>query len=523
MGWCGSCVPGGEGEGKRKLLCAALGLSLVTSLLLVVKEWAFAREVHELTPILAELVPSSCVPNPQNDGLYVHLECPVRNASTFYPPSEFSANIASFHGVFFEIKAEMFQITRASIPLPFLSSPKAEWVDHLLPNSAWHPFESQRNPAFFPQLASSLRAGGFMLPGSFAGLFREKQQLEVQDDGVFQPSLSQPPRRVTSETSVVFSNYLYTGNPLRPRVGDVRVSFWGSKSTHVSLIGKQIQGDHFAGGRTILDAPADTADGAPITILAEGDYGPRSLVEHRLSLLGFPSRLVWTWRALAAASLFFLFFVASAPDSTEGEDTAATPLWLRVLLAGLLASSCLLFECAFAWWAVEPPAARGLAAYSILIAIAALALRLFAPRCFPSNGEASESSPNSKYYDLGVSLHMPSSVGGSTSTPRHQQQQQEQRQEIGLEPTKHQAQVIRWTTSPALTPSTEEFLKKHRASYPAAASTSFVSAAALPLRTAASAGEVSPPEPPSYDTLVRAGSLSELGPLVRRHDSKGTA
>lgn len=44
-----------------------------------------------------------------------------------------------------------------------------------------------------------------------------------------------------------------------------------------------------------------------MTILAEGDYGPRSLIEHRLSELGFPTSFVWTWRALGLLSLFLFF------------------------------------------------------------------------------------------------------------------------------------------------------------------------------------------------------------------------
>lgn len=106
------------------------------------------------------------------------------------------------------------------------------------------------------QLASGLRAGGYTLPGSFSGFFREKQQLALQDDGTFTPEVARPPRKIDSHTTFVYNNYLYTGNPLHPQVGDVRVSFWGSKSSHVSLIGKQIK-SYFGQGRTILDAPAD--------------------------------------------------------------------------------------------------------------------------------------------------------------------------------------------------------------------------------------------------------------------------
>lgn len=125
---CGSCgLPPGA---QRKAFWLILVLVLLSSMVVIVKERSFAREVHKLTPVLEELVPSSCVPNPQNDGLYVHLECPIRNSSTFYPPSNFAKNISAFHGVFFELRAEMFQYT--GIPNLLFGGRKAEWIDHLV-------------------------------------------------------------------------------------------------------------------------------------------------------------------------------------------------------------------------------------------------------------------------------------------------------------------------------------------------------------------------------------------------------
>ena len=258
------------------------------------------------------------------------------------------------------------------------------------------------------QLASGLRAGGFSLPGSFSGFFREKQQLPLEDDGVFRPEFSRPPRKIDAQTTLVYNNYLYTGNPLKPQVGDIRISFWGNRSSHVSLIGKQ-QKPYFGSGRTILDAPTDAGavsprvsvadqnlghssplpspllyirfcvemlafpfflvtilsacgpssslsiifidpylqvwtrintcilfsvshcihlclslvQGEPMTILAEGDFGPRGLVEHRLTELGFPASFVWTWRVTGFAILFsfVLSFNVWASKGSENDST----------------------------------------------------------------------------------------------------------------------------------------------------------------------------------------------------------
>ncbi|KAL8426349.1 hypothetical protein Efla_002967 [Eimeria flavescens] len=578
MGRCGSCLC--EGECGKKLFCGLLLISLFSSFLLAGEEWAFAKEIHKLTPILAELVPSSCVPNPQNDGLYVHLECPVRNSSTFYPPASFTNNLPFFRGVFFEIKAEMFQITRPSRALAFLGPKRAEsptpvglpsearairpsslkflaWAGrHVFPIADETHASREQKHAHSPDaaaaaavaadvaaaavaaallfgasmlllsvraqpLASSLRAGGFTLPGSFASLFTEKQQLELKEDGAYEPTLSLPPRTISSQTTLLYENYLYTGNPLKPRVGDVRVSFWGSRSTHVSLIGRQVPASQFGGGHTILDAPLSDNHGAPLIILAEGDYGPRSLVAHRLEQLGFPARWVWTWRLFAFFSLFFLLLAATTMQAPDSEETGRTlPLWLSVVLSALLALSCVLLESACAWWAVEGDAARRLAVYSISLAVAALALRLIVPRCLPEDA-APSGGCSPKYFDLGVSLHLPASPASSTSSPspgydpRQQQQQRQQR-----EPPKLQGQVIRWTTSPALPPSTEDMYRRHTH----AGATGPTACIQPPVRPAAGDSRASDTSsPPFRASLLKAGGLAggPTGPL-RSTDSSGS-
>ena len=123
-----SCL-GLKPDTQRKTLWLMLGSLLLSCVFVVIKERHFAREIHRLSPVLTHLVPASCVPSPQNDGVYVHLECPIRNSSTFYPPDNFSKNINPFHGVFFEVKAEMYQYP--SFP-DFLGRRNPIWADHLV-------------------------------------------------------------------------------------------------------------------------------------------------------------------------------------------------------------------------------------------------------------------------------------------------------------------------------------------------------------------------------------------------------
>ncbi|XP_026189599.1 uncharacterized protein LOC113146429 [Cyclospora cayetanensis] len=419
----GCCGLGANAHHKTFWLM--LGLVLLSSLLLIIKERSFAREVHKLTPILASLVPSSCVPNPQNDGLYVHLECPIRNSSTFYPPSNFAKNISAFRGVFFEIKAEMFQFTNT--PKLLSTSRTAEWVDHLL--------------------ASGLRAGGYTLPGSFSGFFREKQQLSLEDDGVFEPEQSRPPRKIDSQSTLVYNNHLYTGSPLRPQVGDIRISFWGNKSTHVSLIGKQLK-PYFGSGRTILDAPTDARKGEPITILAEGDYSPQSLIEHRLTELGFPASSVWTWRAVAFLTLFAFVLFFNAWVAMWSEENPL-PVWARCFLSALIALATVLLELAAGWWTVEATAARRLAMISGVVIVAAGLFRLLLPRILPQVPNAGCSPPGA-YYDLGVCLQAPNPGSGSGI------RLQETSASSTMPTETKQGTVIRWTTTPARAHSSAE-------------------------------------------------------------------
>lgn len=105
------------------------------------------------------------------------------------------------------------------------------------------------------QLASGLKAGGFTLPGEFAVFFRKKQQLPLQDDGVYRQQEQRPPRKIDAETTLVHNNFLYTGSPFKPQIGDIRVSFWANASSHISLIGKQTK-PFFGSARAIAAAAA---------------------------------------------------------------------------------------------------------------------------------------------------------------------------------------------------------------------------------------------------------------------------
>lgn len=89
------------------------------------------------------------------------------------------------------------------------------------------------------QFSTSLKAGGFSLPAHLLTKFNKKTQLPLKDDGYYEPPDSRPPMFVDYKNTQVKNNALYTGDPDNPRIGDVRITFWGSTATHVSLIGLQ--------------------------------------------------------------------------------------------------------------------------------------------------------------------------------------------------------------------------------------------------------------------------------------------
>ncbi|CDJ56271.1 hypothetical protein, conserved [Eimeria maxima] len=295
----------------------------------------------------------------------------------------------------------------------------------------------------YGRLASGLKAGGFTLPGEFAVFFRKKQQLPLQDDGVYRQQEQRPPRKIDAETTLVHNNFLYTGSPFKPQIGDIRVSFWANASSHISLIGKQTK-PFFGSARAIAAAAAaELKEGHPLTIAAEGDYEPQRLIEHRLQDLGFPYSFVWTWRLVLFFS-FFLLFVSfdgcGSEEAAAAEPTATTtqtnskhfPLWTRVIVAALAAA----------------------AATFLLLAGACLLL----PRLLPAS-TSPDTTAEGKYYDLGICLQVPGSLRSSTSSISHASSAAE-----GAAPEYKQGTVIRWTTTPALGPSPQDSLRRGSAS-----------------------------------------------------------
>lgn len=148
--------------------------------------------------------------------------------STFYAPKEFSSNIYSYSGAFFETKVEMFQWI--SMPGFFGVYKVGKFVDHIVDNSTLGVslFKEYKNPVFFPHVpgagrkfAPRLKVGGYTVPKGAFVASTKRYQLNLIDDRWYQPSALTyplPVAEISNLNTQVYENGLYTGDPLAPKV-----------------------------------------------------------------------------------------------------------------------------------------------------------------------------------------------------------------------------------------------------------------------------------------------------------------
>eukprot|EP01053_Blabericola_migrator_P001706 Blabericola_migrator_1__1705@NODE_145_length_12990_cov_99_814439_g126_i0_p3_GENE_NODE_145_length_12990_cov_99_814439_g126_i0NODE_145_length_12990_cov_99_814439_g126_i0_p3_ORF_typecomplete_len660_score88_23TMEM43/PF07787_12/2_3e25Sugar_tr/PF00083_24/0_12DUF998/PF06197_13/1_2e02DUF998/PF06197_13/1_NODE_145_length_12990_cov_99_814439_g126_i056567635 len=273
---------------------------------------------HAILPLRRAVKPVSCEPLSENDNKIVHIDCPIRKLQTFNPPSDFSVNLAPFKGIFFEMRVEMFQYN--IVPGLLRSSLGGVWSDSLLPShEGWTWFSSAKNPDFFPHVpgsgrhfSNSLYGGGFRLERPHLIDFHTKRQLPLKDDGLFTEDPEKPPTRVSSRNTQLYKDYLYTGDPLRPAVGDIRISFYGSAATHVSAVGYQtgILGGSWTTGDRALKGFVNplSKNNETRTLVMEGDYTAKDLMDAFTQENDVPSRYLAVTRSIGGLCAFTFFW-----------------------------------------------------------------------------------------------------------------------------------------------------------------------------------------------------------------------
>ncbi|EAN32757.1 hypothetical protein TpMuguga_02g00474 [Theileria parva strain Muguga] len=91
---------------------------------------------------------------------------------------------------------------------------KGEFVDHLVP-------------------------GGYVIGREWFVNLNNKSKLRIVDDEWYEPSSSVPPIEINNLNTQVFNDSLYTGDIINPKIGDIRITFYGSEDVEFSAIGKQ--------------------------------------------------------------------------------------------------------------------------------------------------------------------------------------------------------------------------------------------------------------------------------------------
>ncbi|KOB86208.1 hypothetical protein PFDG_01762 [Plasmodium falciparum Dd2] len=165
---------------KQILSISAFAFTIIFIIITIFHEYKYVTYSKELRPIIKNAIPVSCIPLEENNGKIIHINCPLQDLETFYAPAQFSSNIYSFRGVFFEIKIEMYQWIRSNRYLGLYA--RGKFMDHIVstPSNFLFFYKTPQNPTYFPSIGNIGR-----------------------------------------------------------KVGDIRVSFYGNASTHATVIGVQ--------------------------------------------------------------------------------------------------------------------------------------------------------------------------------------------------------------------------------------------------------------------------------------------
>lgn len=329
-------------------------LVVLASVLYVMTEMRIVQNRADILPLRDNLTPVSCETSQENEGRLVHIDCPLHQLYTFHPPSEFAWNLRPFRGVFLELKVEMFQWVLRSRWLGF--SFRGEWSPNLVDSSSY-PFlfyNSHVNPGFMPSVdgtgrrfAPEIFGGGFRLGRKHLLDFQGKKQLPLVDDGYYTPPTEHPPTSVSYRNTRVDENALYTGNPRAPKVGDLRITFWGSTASHVSAIAQQRWNPRDS---VVELVPFSSGGGANRTtavteLVYEGDYTPSRMINTYLANHDGSLFMVWSTR-IGTGVLVTLAVLFSYRIFDAAARVAVLPL---VAGSALIAAGAMLLAVAPLW------------------------------------------------------------------------------------------------------------------------------------------------------------------------------
>ncbi|KAK2197020.1 bifunctional Diacylglycerol kinase/Diacylglycerol kinase [Babesia duncani] len=324
-------------------------LFLFTILAVTLTLWndsTISRGRKQVSPLLNELVRAPCEPSDLNNGKVVYITCELGGGNTFYAPKEFSSNIYSFTGAYFETRVEMYQWVDAP---GFLGTYKVgKFIDHIVENSTLglSLFQQFKNPTFFPHVPGSgrkfptkLKIGGYIVPSGALGSVTHHRQLSLTDDQWYQASpltYPLPVAEISHLNTQVHDNALYTGDPLAPRVGDLRITFWGSDATTFSVIGRQTSSIF---PKEYSLEPVQLVD-ERVVLLQEGLVSPMGLLNQLLGHYETVTCVTWGLRVasliLLAATIFVHYYSMRAPKPGLQEMLFAGKQYHKVKIFSIL-------------------------------------------------------------------------------------------------------------------------------------------------------------------------------------------
>lgn len=299
------------------LMFSLISASVLVFGLTLWSDTRLCRNRSQVLPLMNEVVTAPCYPSDDYNGKIVHIDCELDTRYTFYTPKEFSSNIYSYSGAFFDTQIEMYQWVDV---VGFFGVYKVgAFVDHPVKNDGGvgSLFMQEKNPGFFPHVpgagrkfAPKLKLGGYTIPkGAFVSV-KGRKQLPLIDDQWYQSSpltYPLPVPEVDHLNTQVYNNALYTGDPLDPKIGDIRITFWGNETMRFSAIGRQ-QSSMFPKEYSLEPFPLLNHK---VLLLGEGGGSALSLATQFYTQYESTQTVYWSLRMMSAlliASTIYVYY-----------------------------------------------------------------------------------------------------------------------------------------------------------------------------------------------------------------------
>ena len=254
---------------------------------------------------------------------------------------------------------------------------RKKWSEHLINSKQFELPKGHRNPASMPVktkavIAKQVKLGDFTLSASLIEPMNDHQKLPMTDDSFLQVEENLSAQLADKELHLNNGNYYIGKNPIRPKIGDLRITFETvhvqpepGKTITISVIAEQI------GSRLV---PYQSQTGEEIELFEYGVMSAEQMLRHKKIYQFFTdSRLRFLGFLMMFLGLYAIFSVSWVLDGAIPFLGKATELrgWLTSLIT---ATILMLITIAIIWIDYSPITGRTL----LVIALVLLYLLKFA-------------------------------------------------------------------------------------------------------------------------------------------------